>query len=55
MTEDEGQSKPFKPLVYQSNRGRKQNRGSYQGRYRFNNVYRGCSVYNQDFRGRMRL
>ena len=54
VTVDEGQSKPFKPCVYQSNRGRKQNRGSYQGRYRFNNVYGGCSVYNQDFRGRMR-
>ena len=30
VTKDEGQSKPFKPQVYQSNRGRRQNRGSYQ-------------------------
>ena len=36
VTEDEGQSKPFKPQVYQSNRGRRQNRGSYQGRFRSN-------------------
>ena len=54
VTEDEGQSKPFKPQAYQSNRGRRQNRGSYQDRYRFNNAYRECSVYNQKFRGRMR-
>ena len=50
VTEDEGQSKNFKPLVYQSNRGRGQNRG----RFRSNNAYRGSSRYNQDFRGRMR-
>ena len=31
VTEDEGQSKLFKPQVYQSNRGRRQNRDSYQG------------------------
>ena len=54
VTEDKGQNKLFKPLVYQSNRGRRQNRGNYQGRFRSNNVYMGCSVYNQDFRGRMR-
>ena len=29
VTEDEGQSKPFKPQVYQPNRGRNQNRGKY--------------------------
>ena len=29
MTEDEGQSEPFKPQVYQPNRGRNQNRGKY--------------------------
>ena len=29
VTEDEGCSKPFKPQVYQSKRGRNQNRGSY--------------------------
>ena len=54
VTEDEGQSKLFKPQVYQSNKGRRQNRGSYQGRFRSTNAYRRCSVYNQDFRGRMR-
>ena len=54
VTEDEGQSKPFKPQVYQPNRGRNQNRGNYQGRFRNNNVYRGCPTYNQNFRGRAR-
>ena len=29
VTEDEGHSKLFKPQVYQSNRGRNQNRGNY--------------------------
>ena len=29
VTEDEGQPKPFKPQVYQSNRGMNQNRGNY--------------------------
>ena len=29
LMEDEGCSKPFKPQVYQSKRGRNQNRGSY--------------------------
>ena len=47
VTEDEGQGKPFKPLVYLSNRGRRQNRGSYQDMFRSNNTYRGHSTYNQ--------
>ena len=38
VTEDEGQSKPFKPQVYQPNRGRNQNRGNYHGRFRNNNA-----------------
>ena len=54
VTEDEEQSKPFKPQVYQSNRGRRQNRGRYQGRGKSNNTYGGCSIYDQNFRGRMR-
>ena len=59
VTEDKGQSKPFKLPVYQSNRGKGQNRCNYnqrgyQGRFRSNNVYRGCSRYNQDYRGRTR-
>ena len=29
VTEDEGQPKPFKPQVYQPNRGRNQNRDNY--------------------------
>ena len=29
VTEDKGQSKPFTPQVYQSNRGRGQSRGNY--------------------------
>ena len=29
VTEDKGQNKLFKPRVYQSNRGRGQNRGNY--------------------------
>ena len=29
VTEDKGQNKPFKPQVYQSNRGRGQNRSNY--------------------------
>ena len=52
VTDDKGQNKPYKPQVYQSNRGRGQNRGNYQGRFRFNNEYRGCLRYNQNFRGR---
>ena len=39
VTEDEGHPKPFKPQVYQSNRGRNQSRGSFCGRFR-NNAYR---------------
>ena len=59
VTEDKGQHKPFKPRVYQSNRGRGENRCSYdqrghQGRFRSNNAYRGHSRYNQDYRGRTR-
>ena len=41
VTEDKGHSKSSKPQVYQSNRGRNQNRGNYQGRFRNNNAYRG--------------
>ena len=52
-TEDKGQNRPFKPQVYQSNRGRVQNRDNYRGRFRFNNDYRGHSRYNQNFRNRM--
>ena len=54
VTEDEGQSKPFKPQVYQPNRGRNQNRGNYQGRFINNNLYRGHPTYYQNFRGRAR-
>ena len=54
VTEDKGQPKPFMPQVYQSNRGRNQNRGNYQGRFRNNNAYRGHLTYNQNFRGRSR-
>ena len=43
VTEDIGQSKPFKLRVYQSNRGKGQNRHNYnqrgyQGRFKSNNV-----------------
>ena len=55
VTEDEGQSKPFKPQVYQPNRGRNQNRGNYHGRFRNNNAYRGHPMYNQNFRGRAEI
>ena len=41
VTEDKGQSKPFKPQVYQPNRGRNQSRGNVHGRFRNNNAYRG--------------
>ena len=54
VTEDKGQSKPFKLQVYQPNRGRNQNRGNYKGRFRNNKVYRGHPTYNQNFRGRAR-
>ena len=36
VTEDKGHPKPFKPQVYQSNRGRYQNRGNFCGRFRDN-------------------
>ena len=52
-TEEEGHLKPFKPQVFQSNRGRNENRGNFHGRFR-NNAYRGCPSYNQNFRGRYR-
>ena len=54
VTEDEGQSKLFKPQVYQSNRGMNWNRGYYQGRFGNDNAYQGHPVYNQNFRGRTR-
>ena len=58
-TEDRGQNKPFKPRVYQTNRGRGWTRHNfdqrrYQGRFRSNSRYRGNSRYNQDYRGRTR-
>ena len=46
VTEEKGQNKPFKPWVYQSNRGRGQKRGNYWGRYR------GHLRYYQNFKGR---
>ena len=49
VTEDEGQNKQFKPQMYQSERGKGQNRG----RFRSDNAYQGCSRYNQDLRSRM--
>ena len=59
VTKDGGQIKPFKPLVYQTNRGRGQTRCNfdqkiYQGRFRSNSTYRRNSGYNQDYRGRTR-
>ena len=53
VTEDEGHPKPFKPQVYQSNRGRNQSRGHYHSRFR-NNAYRGHPSYDQNFKGRNR-
>ena len=50
VTEDKGQCKPFKPQVYQPNRGKNQNRGNYKGRFKNNNAYRDCPTYNQNFR-----
>ena len=47
VTEDEGHPKPFKPQVYQSNRGRNQCRGNYQGRFRNNNAYRGYPIQSK--------
>ena len=49
VTEDEGQSKQFEPWVYQSKRGR----GQERSRFRSDNAYQGHSRYNQEFRGRM--
>ena len=46
VTEDAGCSKSFRPQIYQSSRGRNQNRGNTHGRFR-NNVYhyvRQCSL-----------
>ena len=54
VTEDEGHPKPFKPQVYQPNRGRNQNRGNYWGRFRNNNAYKGHPTYNQNFKDRAR-
>ena len=59
VMEDEGQNRPFKLQVYQSNRGRGQTRCNYdkrrfQDRFRSNNVYRGRPRYGQDYRGRLR-
>ena len=53
VTEDKGHSKPFKPQIYQPNRGRNQSRGIFHGRFR-NNAYRGHPSYNQNCRGRNR-
>ena len=53
VTEDEGCTKPFRPQIYQSGRGRIQNRGNFCGRFR-NNMYRGHALYDQNFRGRYR-
>ena len=53
VTEDKGHDKPFKPQVYQSNRGRGLNRGNYLGRFRSNDEFIGHSRYNQNYRGRM--
>ena len=51
VTEDDGCSKPFRPQIYQSGRGRNNNRGNFHGRFR-SNMYRGHMSYNQNFRGR---
>ena len=53
VTEYEGCSKPFRPQIYQSSRGRNQNRGNSCGRFR-NNAYRGCASYSQNLRGKYR-
>ena len=53
VTEDSTGSRPFKPQVYQSGRGRNQNKGNFHGRFR-DNACRGCSAFNQNFRGRYR-
>ena len=59
VMDDEGQNRQFKPLVYQSNRGRGQTRCAYyqrrfQDRLRPNTPYRGQPRYGQDNRGRSR-
>ena len=36
VTEDDGCSKPFRPLIYHPGRGRNQNRGNFCGRLRNN-------------------
>ena len=59
VTEDEGQNRPFKPLVYQSKKGRGQTTCNYdqrrfQDRFRSNNMYRGRPRYGQDYKGRSR-
>ena len=59
VTENEGENKPFKPWVSQSNRGRGKTRCNfdqrrYQGSFRSNSAYRGHSRYSQDYRGRTR-
>ena len=53
VTKDNGSSKPFKPQIYQSSRGRNQNRGNFCGSFR-NNAYREHAPFNQNFRGRYR-
>ena len=59
VMEDEGQNRPFKPRVYQSNRDRGQKRHNYdqrrfQDRFRPSNMYRGQPRYHEDYRGRSR-
>ena len=51
VTEDNGCTKPFRPQIYQSSRGRNQNRGNFCGRFR-NNTCRRCTSYDQNLRGR---
>ena len=55
VTEDKGQNKPFKPQVYQANRGRGQNRGNYQSRYRdhlrYNQNFMSRKTYSPNNRG----
>ena len=46
VTEDDRCSKPFRPQIYQSRRGRNQNRGNFHGRFK-NNIYRGHTLYNK--------
>ena len=51
VTEDNGHSIPFRPQIYQPGRGRNQNRRDFCGRV-INNVCRGCTLFNQNFKGR---